>query len=662
MIRYLINYVINPWFSFATRIHTRNRSPNHSTRQNPQNFKIKTLAVPKTPSSMAFTLPLSHSPPFLFTPHTNPRRSIFCNSSQQQIPFNSITDETILKTVSNFNGAEKLVPCLRTYENELSRFTLVGAVDFQQALTAAAADGGEAAGEHIDAGVNAMVVETLFPGYMNEHSTISTRLFLPARKVMEKAQNLRSTLTKEMLSGTTSTNILAMTFRQVTLQHLWNFELVLFIPGAERNMDDLETPREVPPSFAITSTDERVISVIAEVICLSALESTKRHLFNETPGGAAKKFFPWFHTHKSIVSKDSSVTLYNLMECDIVANADILLQKFSSERANYRPRTGRWMDNWLPSTAYSKLEQTGGPEFIAWLSEYVPAYKLQIDAEKLGNVKFEGWKKTTTNTWEVLLTHSQMVGLTDILDMYYEDVYTLPYKQLSSSVAAKSFRLPSSKRSMSKTISMVLASGIFLVAIRILGQRYLPYLPIRKHYRPDVNPINSSDMISIQHESMESCKLEDYCVSIIQRIKEFYCWPGDIVTGSGGSAWIGELPIYLKYEMDSKDLDINSCSTPSDGIENEMKAAVQDIASYQVVLSADGKIIEFQPTSCVAINQWAANPLVEELYGGKKPSPGLIEQGLKVSRPIDVVVLELLMSTNSQSSFALVRPVTENSR
>lgn len=76
--------------------------------------------------------------------------------------------------------------------------------------------------------------------------------FLPARKVMEKAHKLRSTITKEMLSGTTSTNILAMTFRQVTLQHLWNFELVLFIPGAERNMDDLETPREVGNFFIVS--------------------------------------------------------------------------------------------------------------------------------------------------------------------------------------------------------------------------------------------------------------------------------------------------------------------------------------------------------------------------------------------------------------------------
>ncbi|KAJ8531543.1 hypothetical protein K7X08_026977 [Anisodus acutangulus] len=558
-------------------------------------------------------------------------------SCSAQKPFTNI-----LEVVTDFNEADKSIPCVRTYENDLTRLTLVGPVDFQQALTAAAADGGEAAGEHMSSGMPSMVVETLFPGNSDEHSTVSTRLFLPARKVMEKAQKLKSTLTKEMLSGTTSTNILAMTFRQVTLQHLWNFELVLFIPGAERDMNDLEIPREVPPSFAITSLDERVISVIAEVVCLAALESTKRHLLKETPGGAANKFFPWFHKHKSIVSKDSSVTLYNLMECEIVANANTLFQKFSSERANYRPREGRWMSNWLTSTTYSKLEQTGGPEFITWLSEYVPAYKLQIDSEKFGNVKFEGWKKTATNTLEVFLTHSQMVGLSDILDMFYEDVYTLPYKQLSSGVVAKSFNSPSSKRSisMSKAISMVFASEIFLVAIIILGQRYIPS---RKHYHPDIYPVNSSDMISIQHHSMESSKLEDYCVSIVRRIKEFYCWPGDI------------LPMYLKYEMDSKDSDLNSSSMPSEGIEDEMKAAAQDIASYQVVLSADGNIVGFQPTSRVAVNQWAANPLVKELYGGKKLSPGLIERGLKISRPSDVVVLELLMSANPQSSFALVQ-------
>lgn len=40
------------------------------------------------------------------------------------------------------------------------------------------------------------------------------------------------------------------------------------------------------------------------------------------------------------------------------------------------------------------------------------------------------------------------------------------------------------------------------------------------------------------------------------------------------------------------------------------------------MLSPEGKIIGFQPTSRVAVNHWAANPLTKELYGGKKLSPG----------------------------------------
>lgn len=48
-----------------------------------------------------------------------------------------------------------------------------------------------------------------------------------------------------MLSTTTSKNILSMTFRQVVLELLWNYQLIVFRPGTERNMKDLEKPREV---------------------------------------------------------------------------------------------------------------------------------------------------------------------------------------------------------------------------------------------------------------------------------------------------------------------------------------------------------------------------------------------------------------------------------
>ncbi|KAM3239269.1 hypothetical protein P3L10_014303 [Capsicum annuum] len=127
----------------------------------------------------AFTLTLPLSPPNFLSSDTNsPIGTAYTShlSRFQKEPFKPIIEEKILEAVADFNGAEKSIPCLRTYENDLARLTLIGGVDFQQALMAAVAYGGEASGEHIVAGVNAMVVETLFPGYMNERSIVSTRL------------------------------------------------------------------------------------------------------------------------------------------------------------------------------------------------------------------------------------------------------------------------------------------------------------------------------------------------------------------------------------------------------------------------------------------------------------------------------------------------------
>ncbi|KAK3198681.1 hypothetical protein Dsin_022096 [Dipteronia sinensis] len=54
--------------------------------------------------------------------------------------------------------------------------------------------------------------------------------------------------------------------------------------------------------------------------------------------------------------------------------------------------------NWWTPLAHSKMEKIGGPQFSAWTSEYVPAYKLQIDASRFKDVKFEGWRKSAENS------------------------------------------------------------------------------------------------------------------------------------------------------------------------------------------------------------------------------------------------------------------------
>ncbi|GAB4831329.1 hypothetical protein Ancab_005340 [Ancistrocladus abbreviatus] len=536
------------------------------------------------------------------------------------------TEKAFLEAVSDSD--EKILPCVRSYENDLARLTLVGAVDFEQALTAAAADGGEAAGEHINSGMSTMVVETLFPGPSDENSTVSTRLFLPARKVKEKARKLRSSLTEDLLSSTSSRNILAMTFRQVVMQQLWNFELVLFMPGSERDMQDLESPREqVPATFTVNSSNERVISALAEVLCMFALESTERQFLGGSSRWASKAFYHWFSKTNKIASKDSSVSLY-LFEDEIVENAKSLLESFNSVKANHKKVKKNQKGCWLGSLMRSNLEKIGGSDFSSWTSEFVPAYKLQIDADRLAGVKYVGWKKISENWWEVLLTHSQMVRLAEILDVFFEDLYTFPHKQLSCGMEENPKKLMKNKRSSSfwGILSNALASAVFLISISVLYQLSLPKLLLNRREQPgEYHSLSSSVTSSFQPASLEASELEAFCTEIVRKIKDYYCWDGKLEQEQKVGVWIGELPAFLRNSPDADNSGhyMSATSAHESKSEQELKLSALDIASYQVVLSLDGKIVGFQPTSLVAVNHWAANPLAKELYGRKKLSPGM---------------------------------------
>ncbi|BFG27850.1 hypothetical protein CerSpe_141240 [Prunus speciosa] len=577
-------------------------------------------------------------------------------STKKDVPF---TEQEVLQAVAESD--ERVLPGVRTYENDSARLALVGAVDFEQALTAAAADGGQAADEHISSGMPAMVVETLFPGRSDPHSTVSTRLFLPARKVKEKAGKLRRSITEDMLSTATSRNILSMTFRQVVLQLLWNFELVVFRPGTERNMEDLENPREqVPPSFTLSSSDERIMSVLAEVVCISALENTERQFLEDCVGKTKSNLVHWFRKPKRTVSKDSSVVIYKLFEDEIVENAKSLLKNFNLTKGSFKPvKTKSKYYRWT-QTALSKLEKIGGPEFSSWTSEHVPAYRLQIDANQHKDVKFEGWRKSAENWCEVLLTHSQMVGLADIIDMYYEDLYTMPDKQLSCGVVANSTNLSNKKTGsfLLRMLSVTLASGIFLITISALGQLGYPYPHKGRKYLREDRSFPSSEVDGALYQSVDALKLEAFCVSVVKKIKDALGWPGEIKMETDVGAWTGKVPNYLRMvvEDSSNREDMSTFSSPSEKIDEDLKASAQDIASYQVVLSTDGEIVGFQPLSSVAVNHWAANPLAKELYRGRKLSPGLTEPGLKIQRPNEVAVIELLMSVKPDACFALARP------
>ncbi|KAJ6707123.1 DENEDDYLASE [Salix viminalis] len=612
----------------------------------PPSLSSKSIPTTKIPTFFFPKLPLA-IPKF-------PLHVLHCTPKPTQ------QEQQILQFVAD--SKDNTLPCVRTFENDLARLSLVGSVRFDQALTAAAADGGRAASEHLESGVPAMVVETIFPGPADEHATVSTRLFLPAKKVKEKAIRLKRSFKKDVLSDTTSQNILSMTFRQVVLQQIWNFELVVFRPGTERNMKDLDNPREeVPASFFLGSSDEQVISLLAEALCIAALQNTERLFLDDFMGNGSGGFFSWLRKPQRIASRDSSVVIYKLFEDEIVENAKSLLENFNSSKERFQGIKVKRKYRWWTPLAHSKLEKIGGPEFSAWTSEHVPAYRLQIDADKVKDAKFEGWRESSGNRREVLLTHSQMVGLAEIFDMYYEDIYTMPNKELSCGVVSNFTNLSKKKRSsyLMNVLSVTLVSGIFLISISALSQFSLPHLRKGRMHAQENSFLPSSEIQFAANEPLDAAKLQEFCILICKKMKDSFGWPGDIVTDQKIGAWIGEIPTYFKMmdEVDAASEENSNDSTPIQNIDTDLKSSAQDIASYQVVLSTDGKIVGFQPTSGVGVNHWAANPLAKELYGGRNLSPGFIEPGLKIHFPNEVILIELLVSVNSDAYFALARPV-----
>ena len=167
--------------------------------------------------------------------------------------------------------------------------------------------------------------------------------------------------------------------------------------------------KQVPASFTLSSSGEHLISKLSEAVCIAALQNTQREFLNNLQGDNRSGFFHWFQKPEKIQSKDSSVFLYKLFEDEIVENARSLLDKYNLMKDSIKPIKTKSMHCWWKPSCYEKLQKIGGSDFSAWASEYVPTYRLEIDAKIMGDAKIDGWKKSAENRWEVLLTHSQMV-------------------------------------------------------------------------------------------------------------------------------------------------------------------------------------------------------------------------------------------------------------
>ncbi|XP_020575257.1 uncharacterized protein LOC110021194 [Phalaenopsis equestris] len=612
---------------------------------------------------------------FSITKNQNARRFSSCCLPLRALP---IIDQELLRILCESDAstgkARTHLPAVRSYETDLARFTLIGSVSFDQAVIAAAADGGEAADEHLSAGTSTMVVETVFPSGLDEHSTVSTRLFLPAEMVKEKAKKLKNSLARNIIDkGAVSKNILAMTFRQVVVQQLWSFQLALFYPGTERNMEDLGNTREAQAGFVVNSSDESFISSLAEVVTCCALESAKSNYIQEAGGLHSKSALHWFQKPPKN-SVDSSISICRISETEVAKEARNLVETYKLVKGKYVNRLKKVKYTWWPPPDYSRLDLIGGPGFGSWTCEFIPAYKLQINTSVFKDLKLEGCQNVVDNRSEALLTHYQMVELANILDMFYEDRYTMPNKRLLCDLLTEAPITLKRKNTPWKLLFTVFAGGFAIMTFAVLAQLCWPKHAIRISDVKNVHSLSKVNCSSLN--ALGSSELEALCVAIINKIKDELGWSEDLMVDKNIGVWTGALPMYLRNEgvvMEAISSDVPLISGgssseshaelsptvdyPSAARDLELQKTAPDIASYQAVLTKDGKLIGFQPTSRVAVNHWASNPLAKSLYGVHNLSPGLFEPGLNIPVPPDAIPIELLMSINPESQFALARPI-----
>lgn len=147
------------------------------------------------------------------------------------------------------------------------------------------------------------------------------------------------------------------------------------------------------------------------MVCSCALESTEKFYLRNMGGLLSNCMFDWFQKSQRASSVDSSICIYRLSQTELMKNARNSVEKFYLAKGKSGFSQKNVNQSLLEPPNFSQLDKLGGPGFSKWAHEYVPAYRLQIDANTFKDAKLEGWQELSNNRWEVLLTHFQMVYL-----------------------------------------------------------------------------------------------------------------------------------------------------------------------------------------------------------------------------------------------------------
>ncbi|TVU33696.1 hypothetical protein EJB05_25529, partial [Eragrostis curvula] len=498
------------------------------------------------------------------------------------------------------------IPIARCYEGHLARLELSGAARREQAVAAAAAaDGGAAAEAHLAACSDAMAIEAFLP-VADGGSAASTRVILQAKEVEDKASKIKKQLGSDFFTENEpdTESALAMAFKQVVMHRLSNFQVEVFSPGSERDLHDLGRPQKVSVDFSISSSDEKFLSSLAEAIFSCVIEDARNDYLGGTKGSS-------FQKRQLSCSIDSSVCIHRISEAEVVKNAKKCLESFNLAKSSNKVHKSK--NGWWSAPNYESLAKLGGTEFVLWVNEYIPTYKLQINVKAFDNMILEGRHELENACWEVLLSHFQLAELGNVLDMYFEDQFTLPGKTFHPHWNSGPSKIKKNNGYL-KNLYPLFAGSCIVLLVSIIAQlcwprslrdKRLSHASLSQSYCSDIHYLDESE-------------IQDYCTWVVKTIKDSFGFSGDVMVDTNIGAWVGELPECF-MDIGSKD---NAASDDVHHPNDYSQETLRNIASFQVVMSEEDRVVGFQPTNRLAVNHWATNPLAKLLYNGRVLSPG----------------------------------------
>ncbi|MCO5609360.1 hypothetical protein L7F22_063586 [Adiantum nelumboides] len=577
-------------------------------------------------------------------------------------------DEDMLRLMEGFADS---LPIIRTYKNDLCTLEICGSAPRLSVLTAMAADKSYFAASNLLRGRPLTIRQTVLPGASGVNSTISTKLFAPSLQVVERAKKL--SLPKGLSSG----EFLHKFFEAVEMVHLSKFYVEINAPGTLRNLSALDKEERIQPLYSFEALNTGALNKVGKALALYAVFGLKSEGIGNMFSNLMKKLWK---KDEWVPSQASAVRFRELSEEEIQNKAKLLAD--SIDPVTRRRAERLWWP--VPALAMKTAKKYLDKATVDWIYEYVPMHKMCVDPEVL-DTQDATEARLPRQPAEFDFTHAQLVDLTGIFDMFYEDRFTLSNKDFQIGASLDFHSVSRSKTArfleMMTLGSLILGAAIFawLVSSRLrgpsnrtAGNLVLNTVDVAVISKPEL-PIGIND--EVVNEQLPAEEMQSLCKSVIAKLVETLAWNVDIQSDPSKGAWTESrtrgpqnlinsredvsdatkepLESSLQAEDEIKGDQKNSQKERIDHAEND-----KEIPIFQVALSTNGTILGFQPLNEAASYCWASMPLAQNLHNVTQLKPGFWERPLKFRRPpSDVVVLELHVDPASLYAFARPFPL-----